>query len=98
MNMYNNLDYLYSQLNELNSKIGSTYAYIDSNNLSESKINELNLKCDYMIARANKIQSKINILESQDHAEDNNKIILFKHYMIIQVIFTIAFIIAIIIL
>ena len=53
--MQNNIDYLYSQLNELNSKIGSTYAYIDNNNLSESKINQLNLKCDYMIARANKI-------------------------------------------
>ena len=55
--MYNNLDYLYSQLNELNSKIGSTYAYIDSNNLSDAKINQLNLKCDYMIARADKIQA-----------------------------------------
>lgn len=64
--MHNNLDYLYTQLNELNSKIGSTYNYIDSNILSDSKINELNLKCDYMIARADKIQAKIDILESQD--------------------------------
>ena len=64
--MYNNLDYLYSQLNELNSKIGSTYAYIDNNNLSESKINQLNLKCDYMIARANKIEQKIKLIENQE--------------------------------
>lgn len=97
--MYNNLDYLYSQLNELNSKIGSTYNYIDSNNLSEAKINQLNLKCDYMIARANKIEQKIKLIENQDpdsHEDYNNKIISFKHYMIIQVIFTILFIIAII--
>ena len=63
--MYNNLDYLYSQLNELNSKIGSTYNYIDSNNLSESKINQLNLKCDYMIARADKIEQKIKLIENE---------------------------------
>lgn len=64
--MQNNIDYLYSQLNELNSKIGSTYAYIDNNNLSESKINQLNLKCDYMIARANKIEQKIKLIENQE--------------------------------
>lgn len=67
--MQNNLDYLYSQLDELNSKIGSTYAYIDSNNLSESKINQLNLKCDYMIARANKIENKIKLLENEPEPE-----------------------------
>ena len=64
--MQNNIDYLYSQLNELNSKIGSTYAYIDNNNLSDTKINQLNLKCDYMIARANKIENKIKLLENQE--------------------------------
>ena len=64
--MQNNIDYLYNQLDELNSKIGSTYAYIDSNNLSDAKINQLNLKCDYMIARANKIENKIKLLENQE--------------------------------
>lgn len=64
--MQNNIDYLYSQLNELNSKIGSTYNYIDSNNLSDAKINQLNLKCDYMIARANKIENKIKLIENQE--------------------------------
>lgn len=95
--MQNNLDYLYSQLNELNSKIGSTYNYIDSNILSESKINELNLKCDYMIARADKIQAKINLIESQDDApiqEESNIIfiiasIIFSIIVLIYVITTI---------
>lgn len=64
--MQNNIDYLYSQLNELNTKIGSTYNYIDSNNLSDNKINQLNLKCDYMIARANKIEQKIKLIENQE--------------------------------
>ena len=85
--MQNNLDYLYSQLNELNSKIGSTYAYIDNNNLSDSKINELNLKCDYMIARANKIEQKIKVIENQEQEpkqEKNNEI-----YWILTIIITI---------
>ena len=89
--MQNNLDYLYSQLNELNSKIGSTYNYIDSNNLSESKINELNLRCDYMIARANKIEQKIKLLENQEtepKQEKNDKI-----YWILTIIITIITII-----
>lgn len=75
--MYNNIDYLYSQLDELNSKIGSTYAYIDSNNLSESKINQLNLKCDYMIARANKIENKIKLLENDMLDPDRNNEMIY---------------------
>lgn len=93
--MYNNLDYLYSQLNELNSKIGSTYAYIDSNNLSESKMNELNLKCDYMIARANKIEQKIKLIENQEKEpkqEEKNEEI----YWVLTIIITIITIIIVI--
>lgn len=92
--MYNNLDYLYSQLDELNSKIGSTYAYIDNNNLSESKINQLNLKCDYMIARANKIEQKIKLIENQEtepKQEKNDKI-----YYTLAIIITIITIIIVI--
>ena len=92
--MTNNLDYLYSQLNELNSKIGSTYAYIDNNNLSESKINSLNLRCDYMIARANKIEQKIKVIENQEtepKQEKNDKI-----YWILTIIITIITIIYVI--
>ena len=92
--MQNNIDYLYSQLNELNSKIGSTYAYIDNNNLSESKINQLNLKCDYMIARANKIEQKIKLLENQEtepKQEKNERI-----YWILTIIITIITIIIVI--
>lgn len=93
--MYNNLDYLYSQLNELNSKIGSTYNYIDSNNLSDAKINQLNLKCDYMMARADKIQAKINMLEDQsldpnvDLREDHSNMI----FIIASIIFSIIILI-----
>lgn len=93
--MNNNLDYLYSQLNELNSKIGSTYNYIDSNNLDKAKIDQLNLKCDYMIARANKIQSKINILEKKEQEakqEENNN----KTYIILTIILSIITIIYVI--
>ena len=92
--MQNNIDYLYTQLNELNSKIGSTYAYIDNNNLSESKINQLNLKCDYMIARANKIEQKIKLLENQEtepKQEKNERI-----YWILTIIITIITIIIVI--
>lgn len=71
--MQNNIDYLYTQLNELNSKIGSTYAYIDSNNLSKTKIDQLNLKCDYMIARANKIEQKIKLIESGENEPKQEK-------------------------
>lgn len=98
--MQNNLDYLYSQLDELNSKIGSTYAYIDNNNLSDAKINQLNLKCDYMMARADKIQAKINLLENQDKSvnyvefTENNTIfiitsIIFAIIILIYVLATI---------
>ena len=89
--MTNNIDYLYSQLDELNSKIGSTYAYIDSNNLSNAKINQLNLKCDYMIARANKIENKIKLIESEEtepKQEKNESI-----YWILTIIITIITII-----
>ena len=92
--MQNNIDYLYTQLNELNSKIGSTYAYIDNNNLSESKINQLNLKCDYMIARANKIEQKIKLIENQEtepKQEKNERI-----YWILTIIITIITIIIVI--
>ena len=71
--MQNNIDYLYTQLDELNSKIGSTYAYIDNNNLSDAKINALNLKCDYMIARANKIEQKIKLIESHEKEPKQEK-------------------------
>ena len=71
--MQNNIDYLYTQLDELNSKIGSTYAYIDNNNLSNAKINQLNLKCDYMIARANKIEQKIKLIESEENEQKQGK-------------------------
>lgn len=86
--MQNNLDYLYTQLNELNSKIGSTYSYIDNNNLSESKINQLNLKCDYMIARANKIEQKIKLLEndSQKPDKDDSNIIFIFTSIIFSII------------
>lgn len=89
--MYNNLDYLYSQLDELNSKIGSTYAYIDSNNLSDAKINQLNLKCDYMIARANKIEQKIKLLENDtQHPDKDDSNIIF---IISSIIFSIIILI-----
>lgn len=87
--MQNNIDYLYSQLNELNSKIGSTYAYIDSNNLSDAKINQLNLKCDYMIARANKIENKIKLIENQEtepKQEPKNENIYWSLTIIITII------------
>lgn len=93
--MNNNLDYLYSQLNELNSKIGSTYNYIDSNNLSDAKINQLNLKCDYMIARANKIEQKIKLIENQEKEpkqEEKNEEI----YWVLTIIITIITIIIVI--
>ena len=92
--MNNNLDYLYSQLNELNSKIGSTYNYIDNNNLSDAKMNELNLKCDYMIARANKIEQRIKLIERQKQEpkqEQNEEI-----YWILTIIITIITIIIVI--
>lgn len=94
--MSNNIDYLYTQLNELNSKIGSTYAYIDSNNLSNAKINELNLKCDYMIARANKIEQKIKLIESgeQDPKQEKNEIIYYTLAIIITIITIIIVILA----
>ena len=86
--MQNNIDYLYTQLNELNSKIGSTYAYIDSNNLSNAKINQLNLKCDYMIARANKIEQKIKLIESQETEpkQEKNEGIYYTLAIIITII------------
>ena len=91
--MSNNIDYLYTQLNELNSKIGSTYAYIDNNNLSESKINQLNLKCDYMIARADKIENKIKLIEndSMDPEKDNE-----ITYYLVAIILTVLTIIIVI--
>ena len=91
--MYNNLDYLYSQLNELNSKIGSTYAYIDNNNLSESKINQLNLKCDYMIARANKIEQKIKLLENDSLDPDKNS--EMTYYLVATILTVLTIIIVI---
>lgn len=94
--MNNNLDYLYSQLDELNSKIGSTYAYIDNNNLSEAKINQLNLKCDYMIARANKIENKIKLIESQETEpkQEKNESIYWTWTIIITIITIIIVILA----
>ena len=91
--MQNNIDYLYSQLNELNSKIGSTYAYIDNNNLSESKINQLNLKCDYMIARANKIEEKIKLLENDSLDPDRNSEITYYLVATILTVLTIIIVI-----
>ena len=90
------IDYLYTQLNELNSKIGSTYAYIDSNNLSEAKINQLNLKCDYMIARANKIEQKIKLIESQETEpkQEKNENIYYTLAIIITIITIIIVILA----
>ena len=86
--MQNNIDYLYTQLNELNSKIGSTYAYIDNNNLSNAKINSLNLKCDYMIARANKIEQKIKLIESGENEpkQEKNECIYYTLAIIISII------------
>lgn len=84
--MQNNIDYLYTQLDELNSKIGSTYAYIDNNNLSDAKINQLNLKCDYMIARANKIEQKIKLIESQEPKQEKNESIYYTLAIIITII------------
>ena len=95
--MQNNIDYLYTQLNELNSKIGSTYAYIDSNNLSDAKINQLNLKCDYMIARANKIEQKIKLIESgetEPKQEAKNENIYYTLAIIITIITIIIVILA----
>ena len=91
--MSNNLDYLYTQLNELNSKIGSTYAYIDSNNLSESKINQLNLKCDYMIARSNKIENKIKLIEND--SMDPEKDIEITYYLVAIILTVLTIIIVI---
>lgn len=86
--MTNNIDYLYTQLNEINSKIGSTYAYIDNNNLSDAKINQLNLKCDYMIARANKIEQKIKLIESgeTEPKQEKNESIYYTLAIIITII------------
>ena len=86
--MTNNIDYLYTQLDELNSKIGSTYAYIDNNNLSNAKINQLNLKCDYMIARANKIEQKIKLIESgeTEPKQEKNESIYYTLAIIITII------------
>ena len=86
--MQNNIDYLYTQLNELNSKIGCTYAYIDNNNLSNAKINSLNLKCDYMIARANKIEQKIELIESGENEpkQEKNEGIYYTLAIIISII------------
>ena len=94
--MTNNIDYLYTQLDELNSKIGSTYAYIDSNNLSDAKINQLNLKCDYMIARANKIEQKIKLIESQETEpkQEKNESIYYTLAIIITIITIIIVILA----
>lgn len=94
--MQNNIDYLYTQLNEINSKIGSTYAYIDSNNLSNAKINQLNLKCDYMIARANKIEQKIKLIESQETEpkQEKNESIYYTLAIIITIITIIIVILA----
>lgn len=93
--MHNNLDYLYTQLNELNSKIGSTYNYIDSNILSDSKINELNLKCDYMIARANKIENKIKLIENEKpKQEEKNESIYWTLTILITIITIIIVILA----
>lgn len=94
--MTNNIDYLYTQLNELNSKIGSTYAYIDSNNLSDAKINQLNLKCDYMIARANKIEQKIKLIESEENEpkQEKNENIYYTLAIIITIITIIIVILA----
>lgn len=94
--MTNNIDYLYTQLNELNSKIGSTYAYIDNNNLSNAKINQLNLKCDYMIARANKIEQKIKLIESgeTEPKQEKNESIYYTLAIIITIITIIIVILA----
>lgn len=94
--MQNNIDYLYTQLNEINSKIGSTYAFIDSNNLSDAKINQLNLKCDYMIARANKIEQKIKLLENEPEPEPekNNELIYYLVAGILTIITIIIVILA----
>lgn len=94
--MQNNIDYLYTQLNELNSKIGSTYAYIDSNNLSKTKIDQLNLKCDYMIARANKIEQKIKLIESGENEpkQEKNEDIYYTLAIIITIITIIIVILA----
>ena len=94
--MQNNIDYLYTQLDELNSKIGTTYAYIDSNNLSNAKINALNLKCDYMIARANKIEQKIKLIESggTEPKQEKNESIYYTLAIIITIITIIIVILA----
>ena len=91
--MQNNIDYLYTQLDELNSKIGSTYAYIDNNNLSNAKINQLNLKCDYMIARANKIEQKIKLLENDVPDPDRNSEMIYYLVAVILTVLTIIFVI-----
>lgn len=93
MNMTNNIDYLYTQLNELNSKIGSTYAYIDSNNLSKAKIDQLNLKCDYMIARANKIEQKIKLIEGEKPESEKNSELTYYLVAGILTIITITIVI-----
>lgn len=91
--MQNNIDYLYSQLNELNSKIGSTYNYIDSNNLSKTKIDQLNLKCDYMIARANKIEQKIKLVEDENQDPEKDKEPIYYSIAAILTIITIIIVI-----
>lgn len=91
--MQNNIDYLYTQLNELNSKIGSTYAYIDNNNLSKNKIDQLNLKCDYMIARANKIEQKIKLIEGEKPESEKNSELIYYLFAGILTIITITVVI-----
>ena len=92
--MTNNLDYLYSQLNELNSKIGNIYNYIDTNQLTNFKMRELYFKADNYCSRADKIQSKIDILENNNtsNCKYYSRLILI-YFIIIAIIVIIAILI-----
>lgn len=89
MNMTNNIDYLYAQLNELNSKIGNIYSYIDNNQLTDFKIKELYFKADNFATKADKIQSKIDILENNNTSNCKYYSRLILIYFIIIVIIVI---------
>lgn len=88
--MYNNLDYLYSQLNELNSKIGNIYNYIDTNQLTNFKMRELYFKADNYCSRADKIQARIDLIENKDNGSKFYTRLILIYFIIIFIIVLIA--------
>ncbi len=88
--MYNDLDYLYGQLNELNSKIGNIYSYIDNNNLTNFKMRELYFKADNYCSRADKIQARIDLIENNKNGSKFYTRLILIYSIIIAIIVIIA--------